>query len=98
MNALSGWENFYLIVGGAAGALIGLQFVVITLVAERPALRVAEAGTAFSTPTIIHFSASLLLSALVRVPWPSITVGVVFLGLLGICGIAYSAFVAHWLR
>jgi hypothetical protein len=25
------WSNFYLIVGSAAGALIGLQFVVLTL-------------------------------------------------------------------
>jgi hypothetical protein len=32
------WESFYAIVG-AAGALIGLQFVVMTLIAERPPLR-----------------------------------------------------------
>jgi len=32
MTALSGWENFYVIVGSSAGALIGLQFVVITLI------------------------------------------------------------------
>jgi len=36
MSALSGWENFYVIVGSSAGALIGLQFVVITLIAEIP--------------------------------------------------------------
>jgi len=36
MTALSGWENFYVIVGSSAGALIGLQFVVITLIANRP--------------------------------------------------------------
>ena len=29
-----GWESFYLLIGGAAGALIGLLFVVITLTAE----------------------------------------------------------------
>jgi hypothetical protein len=33
------------------GALIGLHFVVVTLVADRPSLRVAEAGAAFATPT-----------------------------------------------
>ena len=27
MVAISGWDNFYVIVGSAAGALIGLQFV-----------------------------------------------------------------------
>jgi hypothetical protein len=29
MAALDGWENFYVIVGSSAGALIGLQFVVV---------------------------------------------------------------------
>ena len=36
MTALDGWENFYVIVGSSAGALIGLQFVVLTLIAGRP--------------------------------------------------------------
>ncbi len=39
MTGLAGWENFYVIVGSSAGALIGLQFVVITLIAETPVLR-----------------------------------------------------------
>jgi hypothetical protein len=72
MSALAAWDSFYVIVGSAAGALIGLQFVVMTLVAARPSLRAAEAGAAFTTPTIIHFSTALLLSALLRVPWQSI--------------------------
>jgi hypothetical protein len=32
--ALAGWESFYVITGSSAAALIGLQFVVIALVAE----------------------------------------------------------------
>ena len=63
MHELAEWESFYVLVGGAAGALIGLQFVVMTLIAERPPLRAAEASNAFGTPTIVHFSAALLLSA-----------------------------------
>jgi hypothetical protein len=55
MTALAGWENFYVIVGSAAGALIGLQFVVVRLVADSPALRVAEGVAAFATPAIVHF-------------------------------------------
>ncbi len=55
MTELSGWENFYVIVGSSAGALIGLQFVVITLIADFPVVRDAErAGSAFATPTIVH--------------------------------------------
>jgi len=33
---------------------IAVQFVVMTLIAERPAMRAAEAGAAFGTPTIVH--------------------------------------------
>jgi hypothetical protein len=62
MTALAGWENFYVIVGSAAGALIGLQFVVVTLIADSPALRVAEGVAAFATPTIVHFGVVLLLA------------------------------------
>ena len=47
MTALAGWENFYVIVGSSAGALIGLQFVVMTLIADRPPERSLEAGAAF---------------------------------------------------
>jgi uncharacterized membrane protein len=68
MTTLDGWENFYVIVGSSAGALIGLQFVVITLIAERPALRMAEASAAFATPSVVHFGVVLLLSAIVSVP------------------------------
>jgi len=69
MPELAEWDSFYVIVGAAAGALIGLQFVVMTLIAGRAPPRVAEAAPAFSTPTTIHFSTVLLLSALARVPW-----------------------------
>ncbi|PYR18792.1 MAG: hypothetical protein DMF98_25350 [Acidobacteria bacterium] len=36
MSEFAEWDSFYVIVGSAAGALIGLQFVVLTLIAERP--------------------------------------------------------------
>ena len=34
MTALGGWESLYVIVGSSAGALIGLQFVVMALVSD----------------------------------------------------------------
>ena len=70
MTALAGWENFYVIVGSSAGALIGLQFVAITLIANRPVVTdQAQAGDAFATPTVVHFGAVLLLSATASAPW-----------------------------
>jgi len=95
MSELAKWGSFYVIVGSSAGALIGLQFVVATLVAARPALRVAEAGAAFATPTIVHFGTALFLSALLQVPWQSIVVVAVLWGIVGIGGIAYGAIVAR---
>jgi hypothetical protein len=95
MSQLAAWESFYEIVGSAAGALIGLQFVVMTLVAARPPLRVAEAGPAFATPTIIHFSTALLLSALLRIPWQSIVPAAASWGLVGVCGAAYALVVTR---
>jgi hypothetical protein len=69
MTALAGWENFYVIVGSSAGALIGLQFVVITLIANRPVVTdQVQAGDAFATPTVVHFGAVLLLSATASAP------------------------------
>ena len=54
MTALAGWRNFHVIVGSSAGALIGLPFVVLSLIADRPMVRSdAEAGGAFATPAIV---------------------------------------------
>ena len=52
MPELGEWGNFYMMVGSAAGALIGLQFVVLTLIADRALPISADANAAFSTPTI----------------------------------------------
>ena len=95
MNELSEWDSFYLIVGGAAGALIGLQFVVMTLIASRPQRAGIEVGDTFATPTIVHFSVAFLLAAVLRAPWKSVTTVAVFLGLVGIVGVVYSAIVTR---
>jgi predicted membrane-bound spermidine synthase len=98
MSELARWDSFYVIVGTAAGALIGLQFVVVTLVAERPALRMAEAGAAFATPTIFHFGAVLLLSAVLRAPWRGVTPPAILWGLIGLSGAVYTMIVARRVR
>ena len=96
--ALAPWDNFYVITGSAAGALIGLQFVVLTLIAERPASGSAEAGAAFASPTIVHLSVVLLLSALLHAPWPSLSVPAALCGLIGFIGLVYSILVARRMR
>ena len=96
MTPLAGWQNFYVIVGSSAGALIGLQFVVIALLANIP--RVAGQGqsgaSAFATPNIVHFGTVLLVSALLSAPWPTIHGAAVIWGMIGGVGIAYEVFIA----
>jgi hypothetical protein len=98
VNELTEWDSFYVIIGSAAGALIGLQFVVLTLIAERPPLRAAEAGAAFGTPTIVHFSAVLLVSALLRAPWHAYTSVQLLCAIAGVCGSAYVMLTARRMR
>jgi hypothetical protein len=75
-----------------------VQFVVMTLIAESPPGRIEEAGPAFATPTIVHFSAALLLCAIVRIPWESIAPAAVLWGLIGVGGVVYSLVVARRMR
>jgi len=73
--ALAPWDTFYVITGSAAAALTGLQFVVTTLMndARPPGAQTRDAASAtigtFGTPTVVHFSAALLLSAMLSAPW-----------------------------
>ena len=100
MPALAEWNSFYTIVGSAAGALIGLQFVVMTLIAQRPPVggADADAGAAFATPTVVHFAAALFLSALLRAPWRSTTPVADLCGLVGVGGMAYAGIIARRMR
>jgi hypothetical protein len=99
MTELAGWQNFYVIVGSSAGALVGLQFVVMALIVQIPNVRVdPQAGATFATPSVVHFGAVLLLSAIACVPWKG-TFGIALLwGLLGFAGVLYVLVVARRLR
>src|SRR2546427_8384300 len=81
----SAWENFYVIVGSSAAALTGLQFVVVVLGAEARSIRDPELG-AFGTPTIVHFCAVLLISAIISVPWHAVSSAGLALGASGVAG------------
>jgi len=96
---LAGWQNFYVIVGSSAGALIGLQFVVIALMATRGSTAGRSAMRAFATPTIVFFSSVVVLAGVLNIPHQTkqslMTMLVVF-GALGTLYIVRVAF--HILR
>ena len=92
-SPLSGWDNFYVIVGSSAGGLTGLTFVVIVLVSD--AARVRPRGvTLFITPTIVHFAGVLALSAFMSVPHQGLLSLSAGLAIGGLAGLAYSTFIA----
>ena len=96
MTLLSGWENFFIIIGSAAAVLIGLQFVVISLIAIKPIKRKeAESGQSFSTPIVFYFGSVLVFSAIGSAPWSQISYAAILWTLLGICGFVYVVITAR---
>jgi len=83
-----GWENFYLIVGPSAGALIGLMFVVVTLTAGRERDQTERGKHLYTSPIVWHLAVVLLLSGAAVAPGISaqwfgvVTGGVAVLGFL----------------
>lgn len=88
--ALASWQNFYVILGSAAGALTGLQFVVMTLVMQARSASNARDIQAFGTPTVMQFCTALLVSALMTAPWPTPARLGACLGACGVAGVTYS--------
>ncbi len=90
-TALAAWESFYVIVGSSAGALTGLQFVVLTLVAESGMLSTSgEALSAFASPNVLHFCLALLVSAIFSAPWHGLGGPAIAVALCGVGGLIYS--------
>jgi len=90
LATLALWQNFYVIVGSAAAALIGLQFVVIVLGASLNVIGSAATTSAFGTPTIVHFGAVLLLAAILTAPWPEPWALGLALAACGVAGLVYA--------
>jgi hypothetical protein len=88
-ETLSLWESFYVIVGSSAGALTGLQFVVMALVADSPAAGGEHEINTFGTPTIVHFCLVLLISAMLSAPWPTWHAVAALIWVCGAAGMVY---------
>jgi hypothetical protein len=89
-SLLTAWSSFYVMIGSSAAALTGLMFVVISLVAGRERAEATHDGIAtFTTPTVMHFVAALLLSAVLIAPWRSLVHVGVAAALIGLYGVVY---------
>jgi hypothetical protein len=83
---LTAWSTFFAMTGTSAATLTGLMFVVVTLVSREQRQQSGDAGATFSTPTVVHFGAALLVSALLIAPWHSLWGPTILLGITGIYG------------
>lgn len=98
ISPMAAWESFYVIVGSSAAALTGLQFVVIALVAEAERRSSRREIDAFGTPTVVHFCAVLLLSAILSAPWQELANVTLALSAAGAAGVVYVAIVIRRAR
>jgi hypothetical protein len=103
---LERWGDFYLVAGGAAAVLIGLIFVVISLMQDRSRSSVLSGSKLFMGPIVLGLSFVLVLTGAVLTPhitagWlGAITAVVAFWGLvrgiMSIMGIKRLGSEVHW--
>jgi len=93
-SSLSAWSAFFTAISTSAAALIGLMFVVITLINreewKEQIRRNSDGLSTFSTPTVMHFCAALLVSAILVAPWRSLLGPAILLGATGLYGLVYA--------
>jgi hypothetical protein len=89
-----GWENFFYLIGSAAGALIGIMFIVITLTAGHEPRRVSRGAPVYVTPIVFHFAVVLVVSAVSEVPGLSLPAVAMLIGASAIAGLLYSTLTA----
>lgn len=95
---LGPWVNFYLITGTAAATLTGLQFIVQTLLTTAEVSSAHDGDheggiAAFGSPTVVHLSMALIVSAVICAPWPDDRGVRLTLGVIGAGAVAYSVIV-----
>jgi hypothetical protein len=82
-----GWEEYFLMIGSSAGALIGLMFVVVTLTAGRDRSEVERGKHLYTSPIVWHLAVILALSGAAIAPTMPPKLFALVSGGLGILGI-----------
>jgi hypothetical protein len=73
--------------------LTGLQFVVIALISDLRRRSTEREISAFATPTVVHFTAVLMLSAVLSAPWPDVRAVASIAAGAGLAGVTYQVIV-----
>ncbi|MDR3511655.1 MAG: hypothetical protein P4L73_08480 [Caulobacteraceae bacterium] len=88
------WHDFYLLVGGAAGALIGLLFVVASLTGGMGRQNATRGASLYLTPTLFHFGVVLAVAALAMAPGVTHRAAAWIVGGCASAGLAYAVVAA----
>jgi len=93
MLPLAEWRDFYVMIGTAAGVIVGATFIVASLASQLEKKR--ELGMrGFITPTAVHLGSVLVGSALLAVPTLTPLSLAIILGAGGFAGGSYGIVVA----
>jgi hypothetical protein len=63
-----GWDSYFLLIGGAAGAMIGLLFVVASLPSGLERQNRMRGASLYMSPTVFHFAVVVVLSGVALAP------------------------------
>jgi hypothetical protein len=89
------WDSFYLLTGGASGAIIGLLFVVATLMKGDDPNTLRRAAGAYLSPIVFHMSMVLGVSAFATAPHVAPALQGFVLGACALAGIARAFLVIY---
>jgi hypothetical protein len=90
-ETLHSWHDYFLLIGTASATLVGLIFIAASIGSSIFSERHRPGMQAFITPTVVHFSAVLVIALIVLVPTHSGPTLGAMLGLVGLVGLAYAA-------
>ena len=90
-DALAVWHDFFMLLGTAAGTLVGLLFVAATVSSGVFSLDKRAPLRVFLSATVVHFSSVLAVSLVVLLPLTSwLMLGAMVLG-WGLVGLGYTS-------
>jgi hypothetical protein len=85
---LEPWHDFYVMMGGSGGALVGATFVVATLAGNIEKRAIGIKG--FITPATVHLGSVVVASAILMMPTLSALFLALLLGIGGLAGLIYG--------
>jgi hypothetical protein len=97
-RVFQGWDNYFAMLGTAAGSLIGLLFVVVTLTSNFERSQALRGASVYMTPTAAHFAVALAICCVTLAPGLSRSWAAALLGLTIAAGLANALRAAVGIR